>query len=79
MNIETLLSFFLWCTIINGGLLLYSFLMIAFAGDWIYRMHSRWYPISRETFYTVMYCFIGIMKILVLLFNLVPFIALSIL
>jgi hypothetical protein len=78
MDLEMLRAFFLWCTIINGALLMYSFLVIAFAGEWVYRMHNKWYPISREAFYISMYGFVGLMKILVLLFNVVPYIALVI-
>ena len=65
----------MWCTIINGSLLVISFLFCAFAGNWIYRMHSKWFPISREAFNVTIYCFIGLFKIFVLVFNLVPYIA----
>ena len=33
MNIQTVRSFFLWCTIINGGILIYSSLICICAGD----------------------------------------------
>ncbi len=78
MDIQTVRSFFMWCTIINGGLLLFSFLTCAYAKDWVYRMHGNWFPMSRETFDVVIYCFIGIMKVIVLMFNLIPYIALGI-
>ena len=78
MNIEAVRAFFLWCTIINGGLLIFAFLVTAFAREWIYRMHSLWFPISKEAFVLVLYCSIGLMKVFVLMFNLVPYIALSI-
>ncbi len=78
MELEILRAFFGWCTIINGGFLILSFLICARAGDWVYRMHSRWFPISREAFHLAIYCFIGGMKILVLLFNLTPYLALTI-
>jgi len=68
-------DFFMWCTIINGSLLVISFLFCAFAGNWIYRMHSKWFPISREAFNVAIYCFIGLFKIFILVFNLVPYIA----
>jgi hypothetical protein len=41
MDIATVRAFFMWCTIVNGGLLILSFLICAFAGDWVYRMHGR--------------------------------------
>ena len=78
MDIATVRAFFMWCTILNGGLLILSFLFCTFAGDWVYRMHSKWYPISRDAFNVVIYSFIGLFKIFVLMFNLVPYVALVI-
>ena len=72
-------DFFMWCSIINGSILVLSFLMCAFAGDWIYRMQSKFFPISREAFNVVIYCFIGLYKIFFIVFNLVPFLAFAIL
>jgi hypothetical protein len=78
MDITTIQSFLLWCTIINGALLILSSLICAFAGDWVYRMHSRWFSLSRDAFNVVIYSFIGLYKIFFIVFNLVPYIALSI-
>lgn len=78
MDITVVKAFFFWCTAINVALLVLSFLFCAFAGDWIYRMHSKWYPIPREVFNVVIYCFVGLFKIFVIVFNFVPWIALVI-
>lgn len=78
MDIATVRTFFMWCTVINGGLLILSFVILTFAADWVYRMHSKWYPIPREAFNIVIYSFIGLFKILVMVFNVVPWIALVI-
>ena len=78
MDISTVRAFFMWCTIINGALLVLSFLICACAGDWVYRMHSRWFPISREAFNVAIYSFTGLFKMFVLAFNLVPYVALVI-
>lgn len=78
MDLALLQDFFLWCTIINGGLLIFSFLMIAAAGDWVYTLHSRWFPISRETFYALMYATMAGFKVIVITFNLVPYVAMRI-
>ncbi len=79
MEVGLIRAFFGWCTVINGGLLVLSLLINAMAGDWVYRMHSRWFRISREAFDLMIYGFIGAMKVLILLFNLVPYVALAIL
>jgi hypothetical protein len=68
----------LWCTIINAGLLMLTFLMFVFAGNLIYRVHTKWFPMSRETFNVVLYSIMGLYKICFIVFNLVPYVALVI-
>ncbi|MBI9020444.1 MAG: hypothetical protein JEZ10_04225 [Verrucomicrobia bacterium] len=77
MTVQTLREFFMWCSIINFSLLMITFAMCAFAADWIYKMHSKWFSISRVAFNTILYSFLGIFKVLVLVLNIVPWIALS--
>lgn len=55
MIIQTLTQFLMWCSILNVGLLLFSFLIFVFAGDWVYRMHTRWFPMPRESFNVAIY------------------------
>jgi len=78
MDIITVRTFFMWCMIINGAMLIGSSLVCVFAGDWVYPIHSRLFNVSRETFNTLFYSFIAFYKILFLVFNLVPYIALVI-
>ena len=78
MDTEMLTRFFMWCTIINGGLFTIASLVLTFAPDWAFRMHTKYFPMPRETFTVVSYSFIGFMKILFLVFNLIPFVALLI-
>jgi len=78
MDIQMLTGFFMWCTVINVALLALSFLILAFAGDFVYAMHSKWFPMQRETFNVVLYSFLGTYKILVIAFNAVPWVALMI-
>ena len=78
MTIETLTQFFMWTTILNMGILIVCFLFLAFASDFVYRMHSKWFPMARESFNVVIYSFVGIYKLLVLILCVVPWIALAI-
>lgn len=78
MDIDTVRAFFMWCTIINGALLMLSFVICICAGNWAYRMHSKWFPISREAFNVAMYSFFGLYKMFILGFNLIPYVALLI-
>ena len=76
MDIDTLRAFFMWCTIINAALLVLSSIICAFARDWVYGVHSKWFPIPKETFNVVLYSFVGVFKMLVMIFNVTPYIAL---
>jgi hypothetical protein len=78
MDIEILTKFFMWCTIINGSLLIFWIIVLILAPDMVYRTQNRWFPISQETFNIVMYCFLGLFKIIFLVFNLVPWLVLLI-
>ena len=73
MDIQTLTRFFMWCTIMNGALLIFWTTMCLLAPDLVYRLQSKWFPIPREIFNVVMYSFLGLFKIFFLVFNLVPY------
>jgi hypothetical protein len=79
MTIEVTRAFLLWCTVINYGVLLVWFLVFAFAHDWMMRLHGRWFHLSRDQFDALHYAGMSMFKIAIILFNLVPFIVLSIL
>lgn len=76
MDIQTLTAFFMWTTVINGTLLIFWALMCMMAPDLVYRTQSVWFPIRRETFNVVIYSFLGLFKILFLVFSAIPYIAL---
>ena len=78
MELQTLTSVFMWMTIINAGLFVYWATFCVFAPDWVYRMQSRWFPIPREKFDVVIYAFLGMFKIMFIVLNLVPYLALLI-
>ncbi len=75
MNIEIARSFFLWCTVINYGLLLLWFLVFTLAHNWHFRLSSKWFRMSVEQYDLVNFGGIAIFKIVVILFNLVPYLA----
>ena len=78
MSIEIAREFLLWCAAINYGVLLLWFLVFKFAHDWMYRFHSQWFRLPTEQFDAIHYAGMAIYKIGILLFNLVPYIALRI-
>ncbi len=78
MDIQTLTTFFMWCTVINGTLLLLWIGVYSLAPDLVYRTQSKWFPMPRETFNVIFYSFLGLFKIAFLIFNVVPYAALSV-
>jgi hypothetical protein len=78
MDIIVLKEFFMWCTIINAVLLILSFLMCAFLGNWVYKIHSKFYTMSKDAFNLVMYSYVSVYQILFLIFCLIPYVALLI-
>ena len=52
------------------------FLAIIFARDWIKQVHGKWFNLSDATFDAIHYGGMAVYKIGILLFNLVPLIAL---
>jgi hypothetical protein len=78
MDIQTLTTFFMWCTIIDGALLVFWIIMCIIAPDLVYRTQSKWFLIPRETFNVIMYSFLGMFKIFFMVFNVVPYAALLI-
>jgi len=76
MDIQSFTQFFMWCSIINGGLLLFWASFIMLAPNLVYQVQTKWIPISRDTFDIAMYSFLGLFKIIFLMFNLVPYLSL---
>jgi len=77
MNIDQLRQFFGVCSIINVGLMALSFVIMAFGLNWVHRMHGKLFPMSKEAFTIIMYSFMGIFKLFIIVFNIVPYLALS--
>ncbi len=78
MTMEILRSFLLWCMIINYGILALWALLMMTPHEWMYRIWSRWYRISIEQFDAIQLLGILVYKTLIIVFNMVPFIALTI-
>jgi len=65
----------LFITIINLVFLTCWFAFFALGRNFIYRTHSRWFKLSEEQFDTIHYCGMGLYKVLIIMFNIVPLIA----
>lgn len=61
---------------VNLSLLVGWFLLIEFAGDFVFSMHARWFKISRERFSESHYVMIGYYKLAIFLLNVTPYVVL---
>ena len=78
MNIETIREFLGWCATINIGFLVLSSVMILLFGKPISRLHGKMFGLEEERLRQHFYEFLGNFKILVLIFNVAPYLALRI-
>ncbi|MDQ1322150.1 MAG: hypothetical protein QG655_3395 [Actinomycetota bacterium] len=72
LDLEALRRILIWSLVANYAILLIWFSVLAWAHDWIYRLHTRWFQLSRQTFDALHYGGMAAYKIGVLLFNLAP-------
>jgi hypothetical protein len=77
MSVHLLKAVLLWCLAFNYGLLLLWVVLIVVARDWFYRLNSRLFGVSRQVFDGANYGGIVGFKLLVIFFNLVPYVALA--
>lgn len=78
MTANQLKEILLWCVGTNYGTLLIWFGVFFFAHDWLFRVHTRWFKLSIETFDVLKYAGMAAYKIGVLLLHLAPLIALCV-
>lgn len=78
MTVELLRGTLAWSAVLNMGVLLWWFLFLTFAHDWVYMMHSRFYSIQVEQFDAIHYAGMAFYKICIVTFFIVPYLALRI-
>jgi L-cystine uptake protein TcyP (sodium:dicarboxylate symporter family) len=78
MNFDTLIDFFKWCSIINGTIIIISVVIFSFFSDFSYKNNKKLFAGDKkqfnQTIYTILLCY----KMIVLVFNVVPYFVLLI-
>jgi hypothetical protein len=74
MTLDDLRQILIWSLVVNYAVLLVWFAAFTLAHDRIYRLHSRWFHVSRPTFDAIHYGGMAVYKIGTLLLNLAPLI-----
>jgi Family of unknown function (DUF6868) len=78
MTMEQLLPFLGWCTVLNWSMLLIWAVMVMFAHDFTYKAQTMFFNISEDQFDQIHYKAMVQFKVLVFMFNFIPYLALRI-
>jgi len=78
MTVELFRGTLAWSAVLNMGILLWWFLFITLAHDWVYKIHSKFYKIPIESFDAIHYAGMAFYKICIFAFFIVPYLALRI-
>ncbi|MGJ8641965.1 MAG: DUF6868 family protein [Luteolibacter sp.] len=78
MNLETLREFLGWCSIINIGLLMFSTVAVIALRDTVTSIHSKLFCLDEATLHQAYFRYLANFKIAVIVFNIVPYLALRI-
>lgn len=77
-KIELIREFLGWCSIINIGLISFSTISIFFFQDLVSRIHSKMFNLEKADLSRLYFRFLAEYKILIIMFNIVPYLALKI-
>jgi len=76
MTIDQWKEFLFYCFVLNYGVLIFWAVMFWFWRDGIYRMHRKWFMISEEQFDSSHHLLMSIYKNGIIMFTLMPLMAL---
>jgi len=76
MDKAELLPLLGWCSLIYIGILFLWIFMFRVGHDWIYALHNKWFAIPVEKFDVIHYALMGLFKLMLIVFFLVPYLVL---
>lgn len=79
MDISFLKEWFMWMTVLNLGIFIWSAIMCMLLKDFIVRFHGKLFGLSPDAIKATLYGFLGVYKIVFIVFIFVPWLALVIL
>jgi len=77
-SIETIREFLGWCSVVNIGMLVISTVVLTIVRNLVVKIHTGMTGVSEAELPRIYLEFLGNYKILIIMFNVVPYIALSI-
>ena len=78
MDLDRLQDFLLWSLLVNAGIYLISLVGVLSLRRFMCKIHAKLFGVNEETVNKVIYQYLAIYKLLLIVFNLVPWIAIQI-
>ncbi|WP_127716789.1 DUF6868 family protein [Halobacteriovorax sp. HLS] len=76
MTYDLLVELFKWASIIAMTIYIWTAVMCIFANSFIFNIQKKMFNISKDTFDIIIYSYLGLFKIFLILFFIVPYISL---
>ena len=73
---ENVRKFLGWCSVINVGLLIYWILVLTLGNEFLFQLHTSCFNIPHDRFDEIHYTMMGYYKLMVILFNVTPYLVL---
>ena len=78
MDIEKLQTFFFWCMLVNIGIYALTAITVLVLRDLVCKIHRKLFGLEEETVYKSIHMYLAAYKLLITVFNFVPWIAILI-
>ncbi len=78
MNIETLQAFLFWCLLVNTGIYVLTAIAVLLLRDFVCKIHKKIFGLDKETVSKSIHIYLAAYKLLITVFNFVPWIAILI-
>ena len=78
MDLDRLQDFLFWSLLLNVGIYLISLVGVLSLRRFMWKIHAKLFGVNEETANKVIYQYLAIYKLLLIVFNLVPWIAIQI-
>jgi len=79
MALEQLTELFKWMTILNIGIFVSSALLSMILRNTVCKMHGKLFGIAEDNVSIILYGYLGVLRIFVIVFSIVPYLSLLIL
>lgn len=77
MDLDRLQEFLLWSLLVNAGIYIISLVGVLSLRRFLWKIHAKLFGVSEETVNKVVYLYLAFYKLLLIVFNLVPWIAIQ--